>query len=145
MTDAVLFHQGYYDTMDAGFVDEDGFLYIMSRSDDVINVAGHRLSAGAVEEVGGRRRWMCVSLWRPHVCVSQSVLQHPAVGDCAVVGLEDALKGHVPLALCVLKHGEASHTSGWGEGGCIPVSQQVLCLCPVSCLRRAAERTPDNE
>lgn len=75
---------GYYDTMDAGFVDEEGFLYIMSRSDDVINVAGHRLSAGALEE---------------------SVLQHPAVGDCAVVGLEDTLKGVVPLALCVLKNG----------------------------------------
>ncbi|XP_037551576.1 acyl-CoA synthetase short-chain family member 3, mitochondrial [Nematolebias whitei] len=74
---------GYYDTMDAGFLDE-GFLYIMSRSDDVINVAGHRLSAGALEE---------------------SVLLHPAVGDCAVVGLEDKLKGHVPLALCVLKNG----------------------------------------
>uniref|UniRef100_A0A667ZSG6 Acyl-CoA synthetase short-chain family member 3, mitochondrial n=1 Tax=Myripristis murdjan TaxID=586833 RepID=A0A667ZSG6_9TELE len=74
---------GYYDTMDAGFVDDEGFLYIMSRSDDVINVAGHRLSAGALEE---------------------SVLQHPGVVDCAVVGLEDALKGHVPLALCVLKN-----------------------------------------
>uniref|UniRef100_A0A8C7XI10 Acyl-CoA synthetase short-chain family member 3, mitochondrial n=1 Tax=Oryzias sinensis TaxID=183150 RepID=A0A8C7XI10_9TELE len=71
---------GYYDTMDAGFLDEDGFLYIMSRSDDVINVAGHRLSAGALEE---------------------SVLLHSAVGDCAVVGLEDSLKGHIPLALCV--------------------------------------------
>lgn len=45
------FHQGYYDTMDAGFIDEEGFLYIMSRSDDVINVAGHRLSSGALEEV----------------------------------------------------------------------------------------------
>uniref|UniRef100_A0A8C7ZQ91 Acyl-CoA synthetase short-chain family member 3, mitochondrial n=1 Tax=Oryzias sinensis TaxID=183150 RepID=A0A8C7ZQ91_9TELE len=76
---------GYYDTMDAGFLDEDGFLYIMSRSDDVINVAGHRLSAGALEE---------------------SVLLHSAVGDCAVVGLEDSLKGHIPLALCVLKNGE---------------------------------------
>uniref|UniRef100_A0AAQ6IUL5 Acyl-CoA synthetase short-chain family member 3, mitochondrial n=1 Tax=Anabas testudineus TaxID=64144 RepID=A0AAQ6IUL5_ANATE len=75
---------GYYDTMDAGFVDEEGFLYIMSRSDDVINVAGHRLSTGALEE---------------------SVLQHSAVGECAVVGLEDPLKGHVPLALCVLKNG----------------------------------------
>nr|XP_057933138.1 acyl-CoA synthetase short-chain family member 3, mitochondrial isoform X2 [Doryrhamphus excisus]XP_057933139.1 acyl-CoA synthetase short-chain family member 3, mitochondrial isoform X2 [Doryrhamphus excisus] len=75
---------GFYDTMDAGYVDDEGFLYIMSRSDDVINVAGHRLSAGALEE---------------------SVLQHPAVADCAVVGLEDALKGHVPLALCVLKNG----------------------------------------
>ncbi|XP_053719090.1 acyl-CoA synthetase short-chain family member 3, mitochondrial [Synchiropus splendidus] len=75
---------GYYDTMDAGLLDEEGFLYIMSRSDDVINVAGHRLSAGALEE---------------------AVLQHPAVGDCAVVGLEDSVKGHVPLALCVLKTG----------------------------------------
>ncbi|KAE8281278.1 Acyl-CoA synthetase short-chain family member 3, mitochondrial [Larimichthys crocea] len=75
---------GYYDTMDAGFMDDEGFLYIMSRSDDVINVAGHRLSAGALEE---------------------SVLLHPAVGDCAVVGLEDSLKGAVPLALCVLKNG----------------------------------------
>lgn len=44
-------HQGYYDTMDSGFVDEEGFVYIMSRSDDVINVAGHRLSSGALEEV----------------------------------------------------------------------------------------------
>uniref|UniRef100_A0AAV2IZE3 acetate--CoA ligase n=2 Tax=Knipowitschia caucasica TaxID=637954 RepID=A0AAV2IZE3_KNICA len=74
---------GYYDTMDAGYVDEEGFVYIMSRSDDVINVAGHRLSAGALEEV---------------------ILQHPALADCAVVALEDALKGHVPLALCVLKN-----------------------------------------
>ncbi|KAL0962931.1 hypothetical protein UPYG_G00347280 [Umbra pygmaea] len=73
---------GYYDTMDAGYVDEEGFLYIMSRSDDVINVAGHRLSAGGLEE---------------------SVLLHPGVVDCAVVGLEDSLKGHVPLALCVLR------------------------------------------
>uniref|UniRef100_A0A8C9WUR1 Acyl-CoA synthetase short-chain family member 3, mitochondrial n=1 Tax=Scleropages formosus TaxID=113540 RepID=A0A8C9WUR1_SCLFO len=80
---------GYYDTMDAGYVDEDGFLYIMSRSDDVINVAGHRLSTGALEE---------------------AVLQHPAVVDCAVVGLEDSLKGHVPFALCVLKSGEGNHS-----------------------------------
>ncbi|KAJ8007088.1 hypothetical protein DPEC_G00113940 [Dallia pectoralis] len=74
---------GYYDTMDAGYLDEEGFLYIMSRSDDVINVAGHRLSAGALEE---------------------SVLMHSGVVDCAVVGLEDSLKGHVPLALCVLRN-----------------------------------------
>lgn len=74
---------GYYDTMDAGFVDEEDFLYIMSRSDDVINVAGHRLSTGALEE---------------------AVLSHTSVADCAVVGLEDSLKGHVPLALCVLRN-----------------------------------------
>ncbi|KAM4748840.1 acyl-CoA synthetase short-chain family member 3, mitochondrial [Rhinophrynus dorsalis] len=75
---------GYYDTMDAGYKDEDGYIYVLSRVDDVINVAGHRLSAGAIEE---------------------SVLLHKEVVDCAVVGLEDSLKGHVPLALCVLRNG----------------------------------------
>ncbi|XP_029452964.1 acyl-CoA synthetase short-chain family member 3, mitochondrial isoform X2 [Rhinatrema bivittatum] len=75
---------GYYDTMDAGYMDEDGYLYVLSRVDDVINVAGHRLSTGALEE---------------------AVLLHYAVADCAVVGLEDPLKGHVPLALCVLRNG----------------------------------------
>lgn len=104
--------QGYYDTMDAGFLDE-GFLYIMSRSDDVINVAGHRLSAGALEEVGEAVVEDAIQSFFPLVwyskgcvCVLQSVLLHPAVGDCAVVGLEDKLKGHVPFALCVLKNGE---------------------------------------
>uniref|UniRef100_A0A8C3PXF2 Acyl-CoA synthetase short-chain family member 3, mitochondrial n=1 Tax=Chrysolophus pictus TaxID=9089 RepID=A0A8C3PXF2_CHRPC len=73
---------GYYDTMDAGYMDEDGYLYVLSRADDVINIAGHRISAGAIEEC---------------------VLRHHAVADCAVVGQEDALKGHVPFALCVLR------------------------------------------
>lgn len=73
---------GYYDTMDAGYMDEDGYLYVLSRADDVINIAGHRISAGAIEEC---------------------VLLHHAVADCAVVGQEDALKGHVPFALCVLR------------------------------------------
>ncbi|XP_054688809.1 acyl-CoA synthetase short-chain family member 3, mitochondrial isoform X2 [Grus americana] len=75
---------GYYDTMDAGYMDEEGYLYVLSRADDVINVAGHRISAGAIEEC---------------------VLFHHAVADCAVVGQEDALKGHVPFALCVLREG----------------------------------------
>ncbi|KAM9246295.1 acyl-CoA synthetase short-chain family member 3, mitochondrial [Leptosomus discolor] len=75
---------GYYDTMDAGYMDEDGYLYVMSRADDVINVAGHRISAGAIEEC---------------------VLFHHAVADCAVVGQEDPLKGHVPFVLCVLREG----------------------------------------
>uniref|UniRef100_A0A8D0C2H7 Acyl-CoA synthetase short-chain family member 3, mitochondrial n=1 Tax=Salvator merianae TaxID=96440 RepID=A0A8D0C2H7_SALMN len=75
---------GCYDTMDAGYMDEDGYLYVLSRVDDVINVAGHRISAGAIEE---------------------AVLSHNAVADCAVVGQEDSLKGHVPLALCVLRNG----------------------------------------
>ncbi|XP_068024223.1 acyl-CoA synthetase short-chain family member 3, mitochondrial isoform X2 [Melanerpes formicivorus] len=75
---------GYYDTMDAGYMDEDGYLYVLSRADDVINVAGHRISSGAIEEC---------------------VLFHPAVADCAVVGQEDCLKGHVPFAICVLREG----------------------------------------
>uniref|UniRef100_A0A9L0SWA0 Acyl-CoA synthetase short-chain family member 3, mitochondrial n=1 Tax=Equus caballus TaxID=9796 RepID=A0A9L0SWA0_HORSE len=75
---------GYYDTMDAGYMDEEGYVYVMSRVDDVINVAGHRISAGAIEE---------------------SILSHGTVADCAVVGKEDPLKGHVPLALCVLRQG----------------------------------------
>ncbi|XP_058424701.1 acyl-CoA synthetase short-chain family member 3, mitochondrial isoform X2 [Diceros bicornis minor] len=75
---------GYYDTMDAGYMDEEGYVYVMSRVDDVINVAGHRISAGAIEE---------------------SILSHGSVADCAVVGKEDSLKGHVPLALCVLREG----------------------------------------
>ncbi|XP_065525658.1 acyl-CoA synthetase short-chain family member 3, mitochondrial isoform X3 [Lathamus discolor] len=75
-------YPGYYDTMDAGYMDEDGYLYVLSRADDVINVAGHRISAGAIEEC---------------------ILFHRAVADCAVVGQEDPLKGHVPFALCVLR------------------------------------------
>lgn len=103
--------------MDAGFVDEEGFLYIMSRSDDVINVAGHRLSTGALEEVSLTTQIttttsiFVVGILKKHIlcvstCALQSVLLHPAVVDCAVVGLEDPLKGHVPLALCVLGNGE---------------------------------------
>ncbi|XP_072341260.1 acyl-CoA synthetase short-chain family member 3, mitochondrial [Scyliorhinus torazame] len=77
-------YPGYYDTMDAGYIDNDGYLYVMSRVDDVINVAGHRISAGAIEE---------------------AVITHPTVADCAVVALQDSLKGQVPLALCVLRTG----------------------------------------
>jgi propionyl-CoA synthetase len=77
-------YPGYYLTADAGYKDEDGYLWIMSRTDDVINVAGHRLSTGAMEEV---------------------LSAHPDVAECAVVGVADALKGEVPLGLVVLKAG----------------------------------------
>ncbi len=71
---------GYYETGDAGMIDEDGYLYIMARTDDVINVAGHRLSTGAMEEV---------------------LASHPDVAECAVIGATDALKGQLPLGfLC---------------------------------------------
>ncbi len=75
---------GYYKTADAGFKDEDGYLYIMSRTDDIINVAGHRLSTGGMEEV---------------------LSSHPAVAECAVIGIKDELKGEVPCGFIVLKAG----------------------------------------
>jgi len=77
-------YPGYYLTADAGYKDEDGYLWIMSRTDDVINVAGHRLSTGAMEEV---------------------LAAHPDVAECAVIGVADDLKGEVPLGLLVLKSG----------------------------------------
>jgi propionyl-CoA synthetase len=75
---------GYYKTADAGFMDEDGYLFVMSRTDDIINVAGHRLSTGAMEEV---------------------VAEHPDVAECAVIGIADALKGQVPCSFVVLSAG----------------------------------------
>jgi len=75
---------GYYKTGDAGYLDEDGYVYVMSRTDDIINVAGHRLSTGAMEEV---------------------LSAHPDVAECAVMGVADALKGQMPLGMLVLKAG----------------------------------------
>ncbi len=75
---------GYYKTADAGYKDEDGYLYIMARTDDIINVAGHRLSTGGMEEV---------------------LAAHPDVAECAVIGVADALKGQVPLGFLLLKAG----------------------------------------
>ncbi len=77
-------YPGYYVTADAGFKDDDGYLSIMSRTDDIINVAGHRLSTGAMEEV---------------------LASHPAVAECAVIGVNDDLKGEVPLGTVVLQAG----------------------------------------
>ncbi|MER0237853.1 propionyl-CoA synthetase [Fulvimarina sp. MAC8] len=73
---------GYYSTADAGYMDEDGYLFVMGRTDDVINVAGHRLSTGEMEEV---------------------VAKHPAVVECAVIGMEDEMKGQIPCGFVVLK------------------------------------------
>ncbi len=75
---------GHYTTLDAGYLDEDGYIFVMGRTDDVINVAGHRLSTGAIEEV---------------------LSSHPDVAECAVIGPADELKGQVPLGLVVLKAG----------------------------------------
>src|SRR5438270_2516257 len=75
---------GYYKTADAGCFDENGYVFVMARTDDIINVAGHRLSTGALEEV---------------------LASHPDVAECAVIGVADALKGQVPVGLVVLKAG----------------------------------------
>jgi propionyl-CoA synthetase len=77
-------HPGFYLTGDAGYRDEDGYLYIMSRVDDIINVAGHRLSTGAMEEV---------------------LSGHPDIAECAVVGVADDIKGEIPLGFVVTKAG----------------------------------------
>ncbi len=77
-------YPGYYNTSDAGYLDEDGYVWVMGRTDDIINVAGHRLSTGGMEEV---------------------LASHPAVAECAVIGVKDALKGEVPCGFVVLKSG----------------------------------------
>ena len=77
-------YPGYYETGDAGFIDEDGYVFVMARTDDVINVAGHRLSTGAMEEV---------------------LASHPDVAECAVMGVADELKGQMPVGMLVLKSG----------------------------------------
>jgi propionyl-CoA synthetase len=75
---------GFYQTADAGYVDENGYVFVMARTDDIINVAGHRLSTGAMEEV---------------------LASHDDVAECAVIGAADALKGQLPVGLLVLKAG----------------------------------------
>ena len=77
-------HPGYYTSGDGGYFDDDGYLHVMGRTDDVINVAGHRLSTGSMEAVVG---------------------SHPAVAECAVIGVHDDLKGQIPRAFVVLKAG----------------------------------------
>ena len=77
-------HPGYYNTGDAGYIDDEGFVHVMSRTDDLINVAGHRLSTGGIEQV---------------------LSEHPMVAECAVVGAKDQLKGQLPVGFVVLKSG----------------------------------------
>lgn len=83
-------YPGYYETGDAGYIDEHGYVFVMSRTDDVINVAGHRLSTGAMEEV---------------------LSEDPDVAECAVIGVADSIKGQLPLGLLVLNSGVTSPPS----------------------------------
>ena len=104
---------GYYETGDAGFVDEDGYLYIMARTDDVINVAGHRLSTGAMEEV---------------------LAGHPDVAECAVIGVADDLKGQSPLGfLCLNKGSNRPHDAVVRE--CVGLMREKI--GPVADFKRA--------
>ena len=81
-------YPGYYSTSDAGFIDDEGYISVMSRTDDIINCAGHRLSTGGIEEV---------------------LSKHPDVAECAVVGVKDELKGQVPIGFLVLKKGHTKN------------------------------------
>lgn len=104
---------GFYETGDAGYVDDDGYLYIMARTDDVINVAGHRLSTGAMEEV---------------------LAAHPDVAECAVIGVADALKGQSPLGFLCLNKG-ANRAPAEVVAECVALMRQKI--GPVADFKRA--------
>lgn len=105
--------EGYYHTGDGGFIDDEGYVFITGRTDDVINVSGHRLSTGEMEEV---------------------VSAHPAVAECAVIGVPDSLKGEVPLGLILLKAGEDIAEEQLEKELVQMVREQVGAL---ACFRRA--------
>lgn len=104
---------GYYFTSDGGYMDEDGYVHIMGRVDDVINVAGHRLSTGAMEEV---------------------VAQHQDIAECAVIGANDPLKGQLPLGLVVLKSGVARDEVGLKKELVQMMRNEIG---PIACFREA--------
>jgi len=106
-------YDGCYTTGDAGYMDTEGYLYVMTRTDDVINVAGHRLSTGALEEV---------------------LAMHPDVAECAVTGIADALKGQVPLGFLCLKSGIA-RDEGAVVQECIALIREHI--GPVAAFRKA--------
>ena len=113
-------YPGYYETADAGYADEDGYLYIMSRTDDIINVAGHRLSTGAMEEV---------------------LAAHEDVAECAVVGIADRLKGQVPAGFIVLKAGCGRDQAGI-ESECIQMVREKIGAVAALRLVMKVERLP---
>lgn len=102
---------GYYKTADAGYIDEDGYLYIMARTDDIINVAGHRLSTGGIEE---------------------AISSHECVAECAVVGVTDALKGQLPVGFVVVN---SSVTGSASEVEALVVKQVRSLIGPVAAFK----------
>ena len=105
-------HPGFYITGDGGYRDSDGYLYVMGRIDDVINVAGHRLSTGEMEEV---------------------LASHPAVAECAVIGVNDQLKGQIPRGFVVLKAGVSADPAALSAELVQLIRDQIG---PVAALRR---------
>jgi len=95
---------GYYVTGDGGYIDRDGYVHVMGRIDDVINVAGHRLSTGAMEEV---------------------IAGHPDVAECAVIGIADDIKGEVPIGFAVLKNGAEQRAEGVAAQLVLMVKKQI--------------------
>ena len=112
---------GYYQTADAGYVDEDGYLFVMARTDDIINVAGHRLSTGAIEEV---------------------LASHPDVAECAVIGVADELKGQLPIGFLVLKAG-VERADGEIGGEAVQLVRERI--GPVAAFKTARRRRPPAE
>ncbi|MGV6812655.1 MAG: propionyl-CoA synthetase [Brevirhabdus sp.] len=111
---------GYYETGDAGFIDDDGYLYIMARTDDVINVAGHRLSTGAMEEV---------------------LAAHPDVAECAVIGVADKLKGQMPMGFLCLNAGcTRDHDEIIGE--CVKLMREKIGPVAAFKLATVVDRLP---
>jgi propionyl-CoA synthetase len=104
---------GHYKTADAGFIDDDGYVYVMGRTDDIINVAGHRLSTGGMEEV---------------------LASHKDVAECAVLGIKDELKGEVPCGFIVLKAG-VNRPPGEIEQECVQLVRDKI--GPVASFRLA--------
>ncbi len=104
---------GYYFTSDGGYIDDDGYVYIMGRVDDVINIAGHRLSTGAMEEV---------------------IAQHKNIAECAVIGVHDSLKGQLPVGLVVLKAGIERDESELKKELTQMIREEIG---PIACFREA--------
>lgn len=106
---------GFYETSDGGYIDKDGYVFVMGRMDDVINIAGHRLSTGAMEEV---------------------IATHPDVAECAVIGTDDQLKGQLPLGLFVLKEGVERSSEDIQKDLVKMVREEIG---PIACLRETSQ------
>jgi propionyl-CoA synthetase len=111
---------GYYETADAGFIDEDGYISIMSRTDDIINVAGHRLSTGGMEEI---------------------LSAHQDVAECAVLGIADSLKGQIPIGFIVLKDGTKKAAPDI-EAECVQLIRQKIGAVAALKIIMTVERLP---